>query len=339
MGDAVSCGLTKRIRVGLGYDDVVDQNSRAYFAGQVAGEVVNTALTTVNPCQAAGLTRVAVRGLHAAQSAGNGVNAANAFNEGDVLGGLLYLGAAYGSARSAMKSCFAAGTPLLTPDGFKPIEQFQVGDYLLSAPEGDPEAAPEPKRVEELFTSYSPLLELHVAGRTIRTTGEHPFFVLGRGWTPANELMVGDRLRSHNALAVVVDRVSALDDEVAVYNVRVEDWHTYFLGDPSWGFSVWAHNACVSRIHDDPGLVREAKATGRTHQASIDRLTGQLGSGNFNPGIGTRGVFGNVLEARARGGARVYFRTLANGDAEILAKSSKANQNAVIKILEGLYGR
>ena len=37
-------------------------------------------------------------------------------------------------------ACFAAGTPLLTADGAKPIEQFKVGDMVLSAPEDDPNA-------------------------------------------------------------------------------------------------------------------------------------------------------------------------------------------------------
>src|SRR5262249_50675989 len=27
------------------------------------------------------------------------------------------------------------------------------------------------------------------------------------------------------------------------YNLQVEDYHTYFVGCPYWGFSVWAHNA------------------------------------------------------------------------------------------------
>jgi len=162
--------------------------------------------------------------------------------------------------------------------------------------------------------------------------------VRGRGWTAAKDLRAGDELRSHDGQWLTVEDVRDTGREEAVYNCRVAEYHTYFVGDEGWGWSVWAHNACVSRIHDDPGLVRHAEAAGRTHQASIDRLTAQLGRGNFNPGIGTRGVFGNVLEARARDGARVYFRILANGDAEILAKSSKANQEAVIKILQRLYG-
>ena len=28
-----------------------------------------------------------------------------------------------------------------------------------------------------------------------------------------------------------------------VYNLRIADYHTYFVGSRDWGFSVWAHNA------------------------------------------------------------------------------------------------
>ena len=28
-----------------------------------------------------------------------------------------------------------------------------------------------------------------------------------------------------------------------VYNFRIADFHTYFVGCDEWGFSVWAHNA------------------------------------------------------------------------------------------------
>ncbi|MCZ2340833.1 MAG: HINT domain-containing protein, partial [Bacteroidales bacterium] len=33
-----------------------------------------------------------------------------------------------------------------------------------------------------------------------------------------------------------------------VYNLRVADWHTYFVGGEDWGFSVWAHNTCDPEI-------------------------------------------------------------------------------------------
>lgn len=33
-------------------------------------------------------------------------------------------------------------------------------------------------------------------------------------------------------------------EDVPVYNLRIADYHTYFVGGSEWGFSVWAHNAC-----------------------------------------------------------------------------------------------
>lgn len=64
----------------------------------------------------------------------------------------------------------------------------------------------------------------------------------------------------------------------------------------------------ISRIHESPKLVRGAVEAGRSVQASIDRLTHELSRGNLNPGIGTKPIGKGISEARARDGARVYFR-------------------------------
>lgn len=45
-------------------------------------------------------------------------------------------------ASAFAQQCFAAGTPLRTPEGSKPIEEFAVGDLILTAPDDDPEAEP-----------------------------------------------------------------------------------------------------------------------------------------------------------------------------------------------------
>jgi hypothetical protein len=94
-----------------------------------------------------------------------------------------------------------------------------------------------------------------------------------------------------------------------------------------------------SLIDDDARLVREAETAGKSHQNSLNRLVNQLFEGNRNPGIGTKRLFGNIFEARARDGARVYFRIGSDGAVEILAKSTKANQSRVINILMELYGK
>src|SRR5262249_51500140 len=97
-------------------------------------------------------------------------------------------------------SCFPAGTLLLTPEGVKPIEEFQRGDLLLSRSEWDLEGAIEAKAVVEVFIRRGSIMRLLVAGQEIRTTAEHPFWVKAKGWTPAGMLKVGDLLASHNGL-------------------------------------------------------------------------------------------------------------------------------------------
>ncbi len=51
-------------------------------------------------------------------------------------------------------------------------------------------------------------------------------------------------LLSHDGQQRAVQGVSAVDSVETVYNLRVADYHTYFVGCDEWGFSVWAHNLC-----------------------------------------------------------------------------------------------
>jgi RHS repeat-associated protein len=142
-------------------------------------------------------------------------------------------------------ACFVAGTPLLTPHGPKPIEQFHAGDLVLSRDEHDPAGEVGPKVVEAVFRHFARLLTVRASGREVGTTAEHPFWVRGKGWVPARELAPGDVLVGHDNRTVAVEGVVEADEWTEVYNLRVADWHTYFVGCDEWGFSVWAHNACL----------------------------------------------------------------------------------------------
>jgi len=85
---------------------------------------------------------------------------------------------------------------------------------------------------------------LRVGGKLIRTTGEHPFFVRGKAWTAAKNLEEGDLLRSHDGQWLAVEAVRDSGESAPVYNLRIADYHTYFVGSREWAFSVWAHNSC-----------------------------------------------------------------------------------------------
>jgi hypothetical protein len=82
----------------------------------------------------------------------------------------------------------------------------------------------------------------------IQVTEEHPFFVQGRGWTPLRDIRPGELIRTDDGW-VAVKSIESTGRVETVYNLEVEDDHTYFVGKPEWGFSVWAHNACSLTEH------------------------------------------------------------------------------------------
>jgi len=76
-----------------------------------------------------------------------------------------------------------------------------------------------------------------------------------RGWTLAGELKPGDQLASLDGPWLAVESVLDSGLLTTVYNFRVSNSHTYFVGTDAWGFAVWAHNAdCMVRfVVDEEG--------------------------------------------------------------------------------------
>jgi hypothetical protein len=163
-----------------------------------------------------------------------------------------------------LDACFAAGTPLLGEHGSRPIEAFRPGDRVLSRDQSDPDGPPELKRVEEVFARAGRVWHLHVGGQVLRTTGEHPFFCEREGtFVPARELRPGDRIPGHDGGWSEVEEVYDTGAYETVYNMRVADFHTYFVGCDQWGFSVWAHNARCAVV-EDAGEFKLVDREGRT---------------------------------------------------------------------------
>ena len=165
-------------------------------------------------------------------------------------------------------SCFIKDTPLLTPSGYKPIQDFQLGDQILSADENDPECRVGVRYVEDVFQRIALIIRVHLGGKQIGLTGDHPIFVPGRGWVQAAELKAGDRVLSHDGQTIAVDRIEMDDQPQAVYNLSVTEFHTFFVGTAAWGFSVWVHNVSawyktVKQLMNpgSPGKANELKAT------------------------------------------------------------------------------
>jgi hypothetical protein len=183
--------------------------------------------------------------------------------------------------------CFRAGTRVLTAAGAKPIEEIQPGELVASVNDQNPDGPIEWKPVEQVYRNApAEILNVHVAlvvplsggslavprsggqsGNTgtsaipeppeagsmsvLGTTFNHPFQVLGKGWLPAARLQIGDRLRSDDSSTVTVTDLFHNREVVPVFNLRVVDNHTYFVGGHGGPF-VLVHNQSASTKDELP---------------------------------------------------------------------------------------
>ena len=89
------------------------------------------------------------------------------------------------------------------------------------------------------------------------------FYVRGRGWTAAKNLMPGDHLRSHDGQWMVVQDVRDSGEIARVYNLRISDYHTYFVGCEEWGFVVVVVMARMVAAGAGPGQWRPGVTVAR----------------------------------------------------------------------------
>ncbi|MBS2020149.1 MAG: Hint domain-containing protein [Deltaproteobacteria bacterium] len=144
-------------------------------------------------------------------------------------------------------NCFVAGTLVAVPGGHRPIESLAPGDTVLALDTSSDDASaasPAARRVVATKrTEHRAVVAIELVAPTAReivhTTTEHPFFVEGRGWTTASMLSPDDPLVSPHG-TVRVGAVAELASDATVYNLEVEDLHTYLVG----ASETLVHNDC-----------------------------------------------------------------------------------------------
>jgi hypothetical protein len=97
------------------------------------------------------------------------------------------------------------------------------------------------------------IVDLVIDGESLTTTPEHPFYTLA-GWEVAGELEVGDHIWSISGEWGRVEAVSVSHDPQLMYNLTVDDAHTFFVGEQAW----LVHNPCLPAIPRD---LSESKIT------------------------------------------------------------------------------
>ena len=69
-----------------------------------------------------------------------------------------------------------------------------------------------------------------------------------------------------------IESINLTDEVTTVYNLRVADHHTYFVGGSSWGFDVWVHIAQNGRNAPSSGVLRSSSKLNRVERATPELL-------------------------------------------------------------------
>ena len=163
----------------------------------------------------------------------------------DELQGGTYIISSSGKGGIEFAACFVAGTKIQTADGETNIEDIEIRDEVYACDVETGEIGL--KKVKQTFVhDEKELVHVTIAGETIDTTSEHPFYVEGYGFKPAGELQSKDKVVLLDGTIAEVETIEVehLEEPIKVYNFEVEDWHTYYVS----GIGVLVHNDCRAKI-------------------------------------------------------------------------------------------
>ncbi|AIQ14933.1 polymorphic toxin-type HINT domain-containing protein [Paenibacillus durus] len=174
----------------------------------------------------------------------------------------------------ALKSCncFVGGTKVQTDEGEKPIEKIEVGDKVLSKDEVTGEVAY--KEVTATFNHESDeIYKIHVGDQVIESTYNHPFWVEGKGWTFVKDLKPRDLLVQSDGHTLKIDSIEVERKHVTVYNMTVDEFHTYFVSD----LGIWVHNTGGKCPTDILKTQKERGPTQKLTNSEVKDLAKYLG--------------------------------------------------------------
>ena len=203
--------------------------------------------------------------------------------------------------------CLLPGTKISMADGSsRNIEDIKAGDKVMAYNEA--QGTIEESEVAQTFVHSATRGYLTVNNK-LRVTGNHPIYVMGRGWIRADELVVDDRLLHEDGADMLVEKIDVSRELVATYNIEVKEHHNYFAE----GYLV--HNKSPPEPGGPPGVPEWEKLHGRAQQGDVDaqfRFGEMLAIGKTN-NLGP--VFGNqVLKQNFMRAYAWYEIVSLNGD-------------------------
>jgi hypothetical protein len=101
----------------------------------------------------------------------------------------------------------------------------------------------------------------------------------------AGEIEVGETFVSHDGQRVTLEAIRDTGTVANVYNFRVADFHTYFVGGKNWGFTVWVHNANYGLRGTQIAETAWAAKTGQGYDRWFRRFWRELEGQTIGDGI------------------------------------------------------
>lgn len=124
-------------------------------------------------------------------------------------------------------SCFAAGTPIWTLCGQRPIESLRPGDQVLAQDPASGELSYKPI-LKTTVQNWTKLVRLRYGNDSILVTPGHPVWVCGSGWRTVKNLEEDHSLYCLHGPTKLHAVEPASPD--TVFNLVVADFGDYFVG-------------------------------------------------------------------------------------------------------------
>jgi hypothetical protein len=271
-----------------------------------------------------------------------------------------------GGYYSTSSGCFPGDTQVSTPDGSIAIKDLKVGDivYTYDPVGNNYSGSLFKKRVTKTFVhtweesgKVSPLLIITHEHGALTATVNHHIMTSSRasatteadaGYVQADELQVGDIIYMEDGTATSVLNIAAGDPYDFVYNLTVEDYHTfiangvrvhnkggggkgttyYYYGGGGGGGAggVVAGSAAAGGSGSSGSGATSSAGTSSAGGAPGAGGAGAPGTGGTGGGLGVAGTAGADTNAGA-GGAAGYYIT-GNTNVTWTATGTLAGQTA-----------
>lgn len=138
--------------------------------------------------------------------------------------------------------CFTEGTLVETETGLAKIETIAVGSKVLSR-NMETSSTDFAFVLQTFQNEATTLMHITLPNDVIISTEMHPFYTIESGWVEASALTTEHHLTNTegNPIPILALSKELLGEPISVYNLEVEESHTYFVSK----YHILVHNDCV----------------------------------------------------------------------------------------------